>query len=299
MRYGKRLGLAAALAVAGALLLSGHEAGAAGAGNVRIGLVKTLFRSIPSSMMNVISRPLKVLMESQTGMGGELEIAGDAFALGDKLREKQVELGVFHGVEFAWARARNPDLKPLVIVVCNHRELHAHLVVHKKCDASCCRDLKGKVLTMPHMSREHCHLYLQRRCPGDGVDPRKFFSDICVCPQAEGALDDVIEGAAHAALVDRAALDDYQRRKPARSSRLRVLHQSETFPAAVIAYQSGSMDEGTLQRFRDGLLSAHRTPRGKELLRMCRITRFEDVPAGYDELLQEIARAYPPAGKGK
>ncbi len=298
MRYWKRLVPAAALAAAALLLSPTPDAGAAAERDVRIGLVGSLFRHIPSTMIEVISRPLKVLMQSQTGVSGELHVAGDAFALAEKLKDNKVELGVFHGFEFAWVRQKHPELRPLVIVVCNHRELHAHLVIHKSCEASCCEDLKGKVLALPHMSREHCHLYVERRCAG-GADPRKYFSEVCVPPQAESALDDVVEGSAQATVVDRAALDDYQKRKPARCSRLRVLSQSETFPAAVVAYRPGTLDGATLQRFRAGLLDAHRNPRGKDLLKLCRITRFEDVPVDYDGLLADIARAYPPPAKSK
>ena len=283
----------AALPAAVLLLLPASRAAEGNSRGIRIGLVRTLFRDTPASLVDVLSQPLKALMQSQAGMSGELSVAGDAFDLSKKLKENTVQLGVFHGFEFAWARQRNPGLKPLVVVVCHHRQLHAHLIVRKDSPASCCADLKAKSVAIPQGSREHCHLYLQRRCPGAGTDPKRFFSEITTPGSTEEALDDVIDGAVQAAIVDRYALDQYQQDKPARCNRLRVLCQSEMFPTGVVAYQEGSLDDATLRRFHDGMVGAGKTERGRELLKLCRITSFEDVPADYDQLLSDIAKAYP------
>ena len=57
---------------------------------------------------------------------------GDAAQLARAMKEGKLHLGVYHGFEFAWARQANPDLKPLVIAVCHHKQLHAYLVVNKE-----------------------------------------------------------------------------------------------------------------------------------------------------------------------
>ena len=282
---------------AGAVLLTPSDPAGANpvsGGTIQIGLVRSLFRDAPPSMIGVLSRPLKALMESQTGLTGELVLAGDHAELAGRLKDGKAHLGVFHGFEFAWALANNPGLKPLVIAVSQHRMLHAHLVVRKDGGVQSCGDLKGKAVALPRLSREHCHLYLERRCPGGGTDPARFFSRITHPSCADDALGDVVDGVTHAAIVDRIALDEYQQSRPARANQLRVLHQSEPFPAAVVAYQQGSLDEATLHRFHDGMIGADKTERGQRLLKMCRITRFEDVPTDYQRLLAAIARAYPP-----
>ena len=294
----KRVGMLLICVGAGTLLLAPPRPAEANPDpnhTIQIGLVRSLFREAPSSMIGLLSRPLKALMESQTGLTGELILAGDYADLGARLKDGKAQLGVFHGFEFAWARRQNPALKPLVIAVSQHRMLHAHLVVRKDGAANTCADLKGKMVALPRMSREHCHLYLERRCPGNGTEPASFFSQITHPSCADDALGDVVDGLTHAAVVDRMALDDYQQNRPARANQLRVLHQSEPFPAAVVAYQEGALDEATLRRFREGMVAADRTERGKRLLKMCRITRFEEVPADYDRLLEDIARAYPPS----
>src|SRR5262249_44822264 len=94
-------------------------------GTVRIGMVGTLFRDMPEALVKATMQPFGALMESQTGLAGQLEPVGDAIHLGRMLAEDQVHLGVFHGLEFAWARQKYPDLRPLMIAVNQQRHLWA------------------------------------------------------------------------------------------------------------------------------------------------------------------------------
>ena len=48
-----------------------------------------------------------------------------------------------------------------------------------------------------------------------------------------------------------------------------------------------------LQRLRDGMINASQTERGERMLNLCRSTRFAQVPKDYDQLLVDIAKAYP------
>src|SRR5437870_3775925 len=123
----RRIGLIAlGLSAVCAAWLSANRSGAEPATPsklVRIGLVNSLFRETPPSLINILSKPLKTLMESQTGLTGNLELGGDAIALGQALKDNKVQLGVFHGFEFAWARLHHPNLKPLVIAVSQTKAL--------------------------------------------------------------------------------------------------------------------------------------------------------------------------------
>ncbi len=261
---------------------------------LQIGIIKSLFRDMPPTLMQILSRPLKALMDSQTGCTGNLQCGGDACELAQAMKEHKIHLGVYHGFEFAWARQKNPDLKPLVIAICRDRQLHALLVVRKDSELKSCADLKGKAIGLPRLSREHCHLFLERRCPGGGEDPTKYFSSVKHPSSAEDALDDVGDGLSDAAIVDRVAYDQYVKEKPGRAARLRVLIQSEPFPAAVIAYQAGTLKPEIVRRFREGMVAASKNARGQELLKLCRITSFEPVPADFDDQLIAIIKAYPP-----
>jgi ABC-type phosphate/phosphonate transport system substrate-binding protein len=292
MQMGKLAGSVAILGVA-CLLALRCAAEEPASKPIQIGLADSVFRDTPASLIGVLSRPLKALMESQSGVSGEIMLAGDAIALADKLKANKLQLAVFHGFEFAWARQHCPELKPLVVAIANHRMLHAHLVVLKDGGINSCGDLKGKVIGLPAVSREHLHLYLERRCPAMGSDPHTYFSQVIRPNDPEEALDDVINGRSQAAIVDRVALDNYQESKPALAAKLRVLQQSEPFPPSVIAYIPGGVDESILKRFREGMLNASQTPQSRSLLKLCRITSFEDAPADFERWLADIAKAYP------
>ncbi len=115
-----------AVAAAGLVLAVGMvPAETADAPPVRIGLVKTLFRDVPESLIEWGLRPMKALMEGQTGLSGDLIPSGDADRLACQLKDNDLQLGVFHGVEFAWVQQRYPTLKPLIIAVNEHPYLRA------------------------------------------------------------------------------------------------------------------------------------------------------------------------------
>jgi ABC-type phosphate/phosphonate transport system substrate-binding protein len=261
---------------------------------MRIGLITSLFPDTPEGLIQVLMRPLKALLEAQTGLTGEVVPVKGAEALGQNLTEDKVQLAVFHGVEFGWARLKHPGLKPLVIAVNQHRRLHAHLVVRQDCKAECVADLKGKTLALPKLSREHCRLFLERRCVPPGTCPQKFFAQVTTPMDNEEALDSVVDGTAQAAVIDALGLEAYQRLKPGRFAKVRTLQQSEAFPSAVIAYHPGGLPDLLLKNLRDGMTEAKNNRRGQQLLEMCRITSFETIPDDYDQMLLEIVKAYPP-----
>lgn len=275
-------------------LLCAPEAPAQGARPVvRIGLVDTLLRNTSERMMQLVMRPFKVLMEAQTGMDGHLVLAGNALTLGHKLKEDQVQVGVFHGFEFAWARQKYPGLKPLIIAVNRHRYVQAKVMVHKDCKAATCGDLQGKVAALHATSREHCRLFFERRCTGENATPARFYGQITTPADAEDALDDVVDGKAQITVVDAVELENYRKTKPGRSRKLRALLDSEQLPCGVIAYHPGRFDEADVDRFRAGLIAARGTPRGRQMLELMRITAFEAVPVGFEANLAVVAKLYP------
>lgn len=294
--WGRGLGMAA-LTAAMAVLFHPRQTRAEelpAVPGIRIGLVSSLFRDTPESLIQLMTRPLKSLMESQTGMSGTLVAGGEARNLGRQLQDDKFQLAVFHGVEFAWVRQKHPDLKPLVIAVRDGKPMYACLVVARDSKATAVADLQGKSLALYRQCREHCRLFIERRCEACGKDCQHFFSKVTTPGDAEDALDDVVDGVVDAALVDGAALDRYKRVKADRFEKLKTAVRSEPFPNAVVAYKPGVLSDETLQRFRDGLITANQNPKGKQLLNMCRINCFEAVPTDYEETLLSIAKAYPP-----
>jgi ABC-type phosphate/phosphonate transport system substrate-binding protein len=278
-------------------MLTASQAQADDAHCVRIGLVSSLFRDTSEALMQVIMRPFKSLLETQTGMSGRLVSGGEAHHLGQLLKEGEVHLGIFHGVEFAWAKEKIPQLKPLLIAVNKQPFLRAHLLVRDDGKIARVDDLKGQVIELPSMSREHCWLFLERRCVPSGQTADKFFSRINRPRDAAYAIENLIDGSAQAAVVDDADLAAYRKQYPLYFAKLKVLQGSEAFPCAVIAYYPGTLDENLLEQFRTGMLAAKNSRQGRQMMQMCRITSFEEVPEDFAKTLESIAKAYPSSSK--
>ena len=223
----------------------------------------------------------------------QMAVADDAEDLGKQLTDDKVQLGVFHGFEFAWARLKHPDLKPLIVMVDSPHCLCAKLVVFKGSSFTKLADLKGKNLAIPVYTREHCHLFIERRCVTTGDPLDRFFDKVATPPNMEDALDGVIDGTYHAAVVDGAVLANYGKRKPGRYDKLRTLLESETFPPDVVACNSANLDEQIQKRISQGLINAAQTPKGRLLLSICSINGFEMIPTDYDKALKDIAKRYP------
>jgi ABC-type phosphate/phosphonate transport system substrate-binding protein len=299
---GQKLGWAALVVVAG---LAGTVPGRPAVGEevktspMRIGLTGSLFRDAPEALVHTMMRPFKSLMESQTGLSGELVPGVKSDELGQRLKDDKLQLAVYQGFEFAWAKEKMPELKPLMIAVNQQKDLRAFVVVRDDGGPVRLAELKGKTISVPRRSREHCHLFLDRRCEALGQSPREFFDKVLSPFSAEEAVDAVVNGQVDAALADGCFLAWYEKNKPARFAKLKLLEKSEVFPAAVIAYYANALDDATLRRFREGMLSAKDNPRGVQLMTLCQMTSFEPVPEDYDKVCKEIARAYPPPGKKK
>ncbi len=266
---------------------------------VRIGMISTLFRDTPEGVALAMMQPFGAMMESQTGVPGRLVVGGDCAALGDKLANDEVKLGVFHGVEFAWARVKHPRLKPLLIAVNQVRQLHAYVVVHQDSPAAQLGDLKGQAFALARQSKEHCHVYVRHHCRQGGCEPGKHFASLSNPANVEEALDDVVDKVVAATVVDGLGLECYKRRKPGRFAKLKTVQQSEPFPAAVVAYHAGQVDEATLAKFRAGMLKSSETVLGRQLLNLWKLTAFEAVPANYEQNLADIVKTYPVPGAEK
>src|SRR5262249_50207620 len=143
------------------------------AGTVRIGMISSLFSDVPEPTVMAMMQPFAALMESYTGVSGELVPCDDAFHLGQQLSEEKVQLGVFHGIEFGWARQKHPNLQALMIAVNQQRYLRAHLVVRADSPMTSLCDLQNQSLALPHESREHCQLFLRQRCLTCKKEPAK------------------------------------------------------------------------------------------------------------------------------
>jgi ABC-type phosphate/phosphonate transport system substrate-binding protein len=173
------------------------------------------------------------------------------------------------------------------------------VVVRKDSLIAKAADLKGKKLALAHRTREHCRLFIERRCCPSGTETKGFFSQIIAPADQEEALDSVVNGNSEATVVDGEALENYAERKPGCFAKLKTLLQSEPFPWAVIACDPAHLDEATQKRLCQGMIKATETRKGKQLLTICRIAGFELVPKDYERDLLQIVKAYPPPSTDK
>jgi ABC-type phosphate/phosphonate transport system substrate-binding protein len=267
----------------------------AGTSPVRIAVVDTFFRDIPEPLVRPVIEPFRVLMMAQTGMNGDIVLPKNALQLARDLADDKIQIGLFHGFEYAWAKQQHPDLRPLMIAIHHQRELQVFLMVRSDSPIRSFPELQGKPVALPCFCQEHCWIYMERACLAAGqADPKKFFSSFTNPRDPEEALDELADGKVQAVIVDNVALDSYQKRKPARFAKLKAVQKSEMFPSAVIAYRAGSFDEATIKRFQESLLDGQKTALGRQLLMLWKLRALESVPADFDESLNKILKAYPP-----
>lgn len=280
--------------LAAALALGAPGAPAAG-GKVKIGLVKSLFREVPEAFVLFAMQPFKAFLESKMSVSSALVNGGTPVEMGKKLMAGSLDLGVFHGVEFAWARQRYKKLQPLFIAVNQEPVLHAHLIVNRSAPIKGVDALARKRVGVPNRSREHCWLFLERHCTRPGVPVNRYLNiaKAFSCTQALAAL--AANEGYSAVLVDGIEWEEFKKKRPGQAARLRPLVSSAPFPCALVAYAPGHLALATLGKFKAGMLNAQKSPQGREMLAVMRITGFEEVPRDFDRQLDLAARAYPPS----
>ncbi len=265
---------------------------------VKIGMPQAMFRDVSPAQVRAASIPFKGVFREQTGMESDIDTCADYETLASRLNDSEYGLAVFHGFEYAWVRKQYPDLRPLAVTIPQGRQVRACLLVHKDATATAPKDLSGECVGLPRGLKAHCHLYLERLRGDLAADACRPAKHPAMTP--EEVLDAVVNGPLKAGLVDVSSLLAYQNLKPGAFSQLRVLAESESFPAAVVAYRDGSLDAPTANKVRAGLVRANSTAQGRLLCTFWNLKGFEDVPANYDAQLQSILKAYPapPAGSG-
>jgi ABC-type phosphate/phosphonate transport system substrate-binding protein len=264
---------------------------------LQIGMSSTLMPELPEAFVLAGLQPMRSLIEAQTGRKADISVVKDPQKLAQQVTDGKVTLAVFAGYEFAWTKVKHPQLRPLVIAINQQRQQYAHLVVRQDSQATGFSSLKNQALGLATLTREHCRLFVERHAQSCGKDSCP--GRIATPASEEEALDEVVDGTIQAAVIDGAALECYQRRKPGRFTQLKELVKSEAFPATVIVYRAGSLDDATLRQYREGLLTAKQTARGRQVLLLSKLTGFETVPNDFDQTLASIGKAYPPPGAMK
>jgi ABC-type phosphate/phosphonate transport system substrate-binding protein len=233
------------------------------------------------------------LVQEVVGLRSDTVALENQEILAQRLASGRLQFGVFMGYEFAWAQARYPKLKVLTVNVSQHPSRHPSLIVHRDSPIHRFAELKGVKLAVPRWGQGYSRLFVAAQSRLAGQDPGAFLGQIETFEDAESPLDDVVDGIQRAAVVDRAALEAYQRRKPGRFARLKILSESRTMPPAVVAYYEGNLDPQLVARVGDALTNAHRQKRGELLLLQFRLTRFDPPSSECERMLAEMREPYP------
>ena len=238
---------------------------------------------------------LQDFIKDETGLKNEIVRSNNWRELAEKLDRGDFNLAVFEGYEFAWAREKYTQLKPLALAVNVNRYPVVYVVTQKSSKAASLTDLRGQSVCIPADAPAFVRLYVEKQI---GKKAEDFFSRVISNENVEDALDDVVDGKIHAAVLERAALEGFKRRKPGRFNQLKDIAHSSPFPPVVVVHREGGLSEGLLNRFKEGLLNASSKERGQMMLTMFHLTTFEAVPDDFEKVLAQTRKEYPaPGGK--
>lgn len=265
------------------------------AGVLRLGMLQGMFKDVPEVVVKATAQPFAELFQKQTGLKGDVIVVPDFDALATQMKDSRLDVGVFHGFEFAWVRDHHPELEPVAIAIPPRRKVQACLVVHKDSAAEGPKDLQGPSVAVPLFTNAPTRLYLERI--RDGLP-----SGCCESAKGERLtpeelLDKVAQNQVACALMDVSSLTAYQTNKPGAFKNLRVLCESDPFPSAVIALRKGALSPAAGKAIRNGLANAKNTAQGRAFLMLWQLQGFEDVPADFDAEMKRSLKAFPPPAK--
>ncbi|MGE3805787.1 MAG: phosphate/phosphite/phosphonate ABC transporter substrate-binding protein [Gemmataceae bacterium] len=294
-RYRARQFLVVLVPLLAALVLvtAQPDVAANAARNVRISISRALFRDMPEPIVLASIEPLGKILSQATGMRGTMTVADDGAELAEKLADQEIDVAIFDGVEFAWARQGDQRLCPLMITVNLEKSVRAFIITRSGDGHKDLGDLEDGRFFLAKNTRQHCLLFLEQECQRRGQSAEDFLVELCQKETAEEALDDLVDGKGDAVLIDNASFACYQQRKPARAKKLSILVQSIEFPSAVLACHKGGLEQGTVTKVQRSLGELDDSALGRQLLTLWKLQAFEKVPREFDQLLERVARDYP------
>jgi ABC-type phosphate/phosphonate transport system substrate-binding protein len=269
---------------------------------VKIGLPTVLFRDIHPGLIDIAAKPFKEMIQKTAGMNGSLVIGKDYNELTTQIQQNQVDIVLFHGFEYAWAKTKTDKLVPLVITLPNCGKVQACLVVNVASKATELKDIK--TVAIPKGSKAHCQMFLEklREELPDGFKDRCQPVEIKNSPPtSEDILDDLVSetGKCDAALVDISQLQAYQGGKPGAAACLKIFKESQLLPAAVVCCRKGSLTPDQMEKVKNGLLGCHKTAIGKTFIMFWNLKGFGEVTKEYLDLVAKARETYPEAAAPK
>ncbi len=255
----------------------------------RVGIARSAFRDVPRHLLPFAGQPFQDLVKVQTGLDGRVTLDSEWAAVVRDLDAGKLHVGVLQGHEYAWAREKFPDLRPLVCSINRTKEVLAFLIVRHDAGASLA-ELKGRRVVLATRLKDHARMFLEKRQAAEKGDG---FRSLPAVDTVHEAIRQVTGGEADLTVAGHAAWVSFQKLHPGSARNLKVLARSEEFPPAILVYKKGGISEAALTKLRDGLLTAHKTAKGARLMGLIRVEKFDVVPAGYEASVQACLKAYP------
>jgi ABC-type phosphate/phosphonate transport system substrate-binding protein len=265
----------------------------AGSDDLQIGMANSFFTGRPKVFVDIVRADFADVMKKTTGLAGHLDTTQGPDELGRQLKEGKLHFAILHGHEFASVRKKFPVLQPLLLIG-NKLEERAYLIIHRNNNAHSAADLGGKKVALPVDARGHCRAFLEKLVADHGKDRGSSFGSVTNSGSQIDALNELAGGKTDAVIVDSIGLAFYKEiRGPVFERNLKVLLESEAFPAPVIVYHPRTLDEKVITRFREGLLKVPTTELGRQLMKDWNIDSYDPIPKDYEKKLDETLKAYP------
>jgi len=261
---------------------------------VKIGITRSQLRDQDQAKFNSMAKEFRTVLQQRTGLKGDIVAVDSAEDVRKQLEAGTLQLGGATGIEFGWMRSKQPDLEPLMITVSPPDALIGAVIVAKDSQVKSFADLRGQILSLPKGNRANIEVYISRLCRLAGSNSKEFFAETRRPSTIEDALEDLVEHRAQVVVTDMSGVRTYQRLKPGRYARLRILEQSDPFPPGVTVYMKGKLDPDARQRFLAGMTDVHKTESGARLMSFMGIKEFQPVPADYIKQVTDKLKDYPP-----
>lgn len=260
---------------------------------LRIGVSGKLSDHMEQDSVKEGIKSLRSLVETETGHQTEVEMEPSWQQLLAEVKSGKRNLVGLCGYEYAWAKERDAKLQPLMVIINEKPQMITCVLAKKDSPITKLADLAGKSLAFPKSSRAHCRLFLERQAEKQGKPLDQFLSKLVAPANSEDAIDDLVDGLVDAAAVEEISVEAYMRRKPGRFRQLKEVFKSPSFPATVVAYYQGGIDDKTLESFREGMLNLNDTVEGRRVLTLWKQTAFQNIPQDYDKTVREMLKEYP------
>lgn len=258
---------------------------------VKVALLESVFAGQDRDKVVEQIKPFADIIQKDT----KTEAVFDVMSLPQaetEFKTGKIQLVILTGLEYAWLQAGNPEAKALLVASTDEGTTRTVVVTKESDVAKDLKELSGAKLAIPDRVPFVSQYYLESTL---GQPLEKAFQ-IKKAGNVDDTLEEVLDGNARAAIVTGAGMEVFKERKPGRFKKLKAVHTSIDFPPATVMYHEKYADKDALAKFKDALLKSNEKPEGARVLTLYKLKGFEVVPAGFEQKVQEVAKAFPRKG---